>query len=58
LHSDRKHWTVFLFAATAKPKTPTNPLAIMMVQLEETIALNWDLFGKEQLGEIPEWRQL
>jgi len=30
----------------------------MMVQLEETIALNWDLFGKEQLGEIPEWRQL
>jgi len=46
------------FAATAKPKTPTNPLAIMMVQLEETIALNWDLFGKEQLGEIPEWRQL
>jgi hypothetical protein len=43
------------FAATAKPKAPTNPLAIMMVQLEETIALNWDLFDKEQLGEIPGW---
>jgi len=39
------------FAATAKPKTPTNPLAIMMVQLEETIALNWDLFARSSWGK-------
>jgi len=43
------------FAATAKPTTPTNPLAIMMMQVEETIALNWDWFSNEQLGEIPKW---
>lgn len=41
------------FVATAKPKWPTYQLAIMMMQLEEMIALNWDLFDKEQLGEIP-----
>jgi hypothetical protein len=34
---------------------PTGPLAIMMMQLEETIALNWDLFSNEQLGKIPRW---
>jgi hypothetical protein len=27
----------------------------MMLQLEETIALNWDLFSNEQLLEIPKW---
>ncbi len=43
------------FAATAKPTMPTEPLAIMMMQLEETIALNWDWFSNEQLGEIPKW---
>ncbi|HJZ13104.1 MAG TPA: hypothetical protein VJ521_13190, partial [Acidobacteriota bacterium] len=43
------------FAATAKPTMPTDALAIMMIQLEETIALNWDLFSDEQLGEIPKW---
>jgi hypothetical protein len=47
--------TEHFFAATTKPKMPTNPLAIMMVQLEETIALNWDWFSNEQLGEIPKW---
>jgi hypothetical protein len=43
------------FAATAKPTMPTNPLAIMMRQLEETIPLNWDWFSNEQLREIPKW---
>lgn len=41
------------FAATAKPRMPTIPLAIMMIQLEDMIALNWDLFSRDQLGEIP-----
>ncbi len=43
------------FAATAKPTMPTDPLAIMMRQLEEIIALNWDWFSNEQLGEIHKW---
>jgi len=43
------------FAATAKPTMPTHSLAIMMSQLEEVLALNWDWFSNEQLGEIPEW---
>ncbi len=44
-----------LFAATAKPTMPTHALAIMMIQLEETIALNWDVFSNEQLGKLPTW---
>jgi hypothetical protein len=43
------------FAATNKPTMPTYSLAIMMRQLEETIALNWDWFSNEQLWEIPKW---
>ena len=43
------------FEATAKSKIPTVPLAIMMMQLEETIALSWDWFSNEQLGRIRKW---
>jgi hypothetical protein len=43
------------FKATAKPTLPTVSLAIMMKQLEETIALDWDWFSNNQLGEIPTW---
>jgi len=43
------------FEATAKPTMPTVPLAIMMMQLEETIALNWDWFSNDQLGRIRKW---
>ena len=43
------------FAATAKPAHPANALAMMVIQLEETIATSWDLFSKAQLGEIPKW---
>jgi len=43
------------FVATAKPLMPTDPLAIMMTQLEETLALNWNLFSNEQLVKIPRW---
>lgn len=43
------------FAATAKPKMPTYSLAIMMMQLEEMIALNWDWLSNEQLRDLPRW---
>jgi len=43
------------FAATAKPMMPTTSLAIMTMQLAETVALNWNWFSKEQLGAIPKW---
>jgi hypothetical protein len=43
------------FVMTARPPMPTDPLAIMMMQLEETLALNWNLFSNEQLGKIPRW---
>jgi hypothetical protein len=43
------------FAATAKPKMPTDPLAIMMRQVEEIIALNWNWFSNEQLGMVSTW---
>jgi len=43
------------FVATTKPTMPTYSLAIMMRQLEDTIALNWDWFSNEQLAEIPTW---
>jgi hypothetical protein len=43
------------FAATARPTMPTVPLAIMMMQLEETTALNWDWFSNVQFRKIPKW---
>jgi hypothetical protein len=44
-----------IFLATANPMMPTPALATMIMQLEETIALNWDLFSDEQLEQIPVW---
>jgi hypothetical protein len=44
-----------LINATAKAKVPTKPLAIMLVQLEETFALQWNLFSDEQLSHVYEW---
>jgi|HubBroStandDraft_6_1064221.scaffolds.fasta_scaffold01558_4 hypothetical protein len=44
-----------VFLATANPTMPTPALATVMTQIEETIALNWDLFGDEQLEQIPRW---
>jgi hypothetical protein len=43
------------FEATAKPTMPTVSLAIMMRQLEESIALNWNWFSNNQLGKIHKW---
>jgi hypothetical protein len=44
-----------LFRATAVPTMPTNSQAIMLMQLEETVALNWNWFTNEQLGKVPGW---
>jgi hypothetical protein len=44
-----------LFEAAAKAKVPTESLAIMMIQLEETFALQWDLFSNDQLAHVYEW---
>jgi hypothetical protein len=43
------------FGATANVTRPTVPLAIMMMQLEEMVAFNWNLFSNEQLGKIMTW---
>jgi transposase len=44
-----------LFQTTAKAKVPTKSLAIMMIQLEETFALQWNLFSSDQLAHVYEW---
>jgi hypothetical protein len=44
-----------LFAAASKAQIPTKPLAIMMIQLEETFALQWNLFSNDQLAHVYEW---
>src|SRR6267378_8357048 len=41
--------------ATAKAKVPTKSLAIMMTQLEETFALQWNLFSSDQLAQVYGW---
>ena len=43
------------FQATAKAKFPTTSLAIMMIQLEETFALQWNLFSRDQLARVYGW---
>ncbi|MGB8478294.1 MAG: hypothetical protein WCE63_05570 [Acidobacteriaceae bacterium] len=48
----RQGYTERLFASTEKCKAPTPGLALMMMQLEETIALNFTLFSKQQLKDI------
>ncbi|MFL6390212.1 MAG: hypothetical protein ACJ71U_22245 [Terriglobales bacterium] len=42
-----------LLAATAEPKLPTVSLAVMMKQMEEMIALNFNLFSDSDLVSIP-----
>jgi hypothetical protein len=44
-----------LFEAAVKAKVPTKSLAIMMIQLEETFALQWNLFSNDQLAHVHEW---
>jgi hypothetical protein len=42
-----------LLAATAEPKLPTNSLAIMLKEIEEMIALNFNLFSDNELLTMP-----
>lgn len=48
----RNGYSERLFAATAKAKVPTPGLALMMMQLEEMIALNFTLFSTEELRKM------
>jgi hypothetical protein len=41
-----------LLESAAKVERPTDGLALMLRQIEETIALNFDLFSKQQLKQI------
>jgi hypothetical protein len=41
--------------AAAKAKVPTPGLALMLMQLEETIALNFTLFDKQELKDMQTW---
>jgi hypothetical protein len=42
-----------LLAATAEPTMPTASLAIMLKEMEEMIALNFNLFSDSELASIP-----
>ena len=42
-----------LFAATAKAKIPTDGMTILMLQLEDTVCLNFSLFSEAELEAIP-----
>jgi hypothetical protein len=42
-----------LLAATAEPKMPTVSLGIMLKEIEEMIALNFNLFSDSQLASMP-----
>jgi hypothetical protein len=44
-----------LFEAMAKAKVPTRSLAIMAIQLEETFAVQWNLFSNDQLAHVQNW---
>jgi hypothetical protein len=44
-----------VFSTAAAANYPTLGLAIMLMQLEETIALNSTLFSSQELRKIPEW---
>jgi hypothetical protein len=45
--------TAAFFASLQDIKLPTKGTAILLMQLEETIALNYDLFTHSELKEIP-----
>ena len=51
----RNGYTERLFISTTKAKVPTLGLALMMMQLEETIALNFTLFSEQKLKDMQTW---
>jgi hypothetical protein len=44
-----------LFAAAGLLPTPTCGMAMMLMQVEEALTLNFNLFGDGELGKMPEW---
>jgi len=51
----RSGYTERLFKAAAKSTTPTRGLALMLMQLEETIALNFTVFRNQELKDMQIW---
>jgi hypothetical protein len=43
-----------LLAATAVPDLPTESIAVMLMEIEESICLNFNLFSESDLAAIPE----
>ncbi len=44
-----------LMGAARLTEKPTNGLALMMMQIEETIGLNFNVFTEDELRQIPSW---
>jgi hypothetical protein len=44
-----------LFDAILRITKPTNGLVLLLMQLEETISVNFDLFSREELKQIQQW---
>jgi len=44
-----------LMDAAGLSEKPTNGLALMMMQIEETISLNFNVFTEDELRQIPNW---
>jgi hypothetical protein len=44
-----------LFSAAAKVTVPTASITLLMMQVEDMISLNFDVFSEAQLQEIPKW---
>lgn len=51
----RAGFTKQLFGRAAMIKAPKRAIALLMMQIEETISLNFNLFSDEELTEIPKW---
>jgi len=44
-----------LMEAAGAAEKPTNGLALMMMQIEETIGLNFNIFAENELRQLPSW---
>jgi hypothetical protein len=51
----RNGYTEELFAALGRAKQPTRGLALMLLQLEEMVSLNFNIFSEAQYSLFPAW---
>jgi hypothetical protein len=47
-----------LMGAAGEAEKPTDGLALMLMQIEETIGLNFNVFTEDELRQIPKWLSL